>query len=190
MTTRSETGAARFGAGLLRHLRVGGVSSALYVWAYFATVHFIGPAQHVLLPASVMSLFFLPHGVRVLTAWLYGWRSVLYLLPGAMLCNLHFAGDRAFSPEILLGTAFSLVSAPFAFVAMRWLFPAWPLRVGVTPLRKVVLVGAVASVLNLSALTLTYGLVPMDMAVTLIGDIGGLALSLVIVWVVIRVVER
>ena len=30
-------------------------------------------------------------GVRVLSAWLYGWKSVAYLLPGAVLCNQHFA---------------------------------------------------------------------------------------------------
>ena len=73
----------------------------------------------MLFPSTIMSSLFLPHGVRVLAAWLYGWRSILFLLPGALLCNLHFAGDRAFDRDILFGTAASLIAAPLAFAIGR-----------------------------------------------------------------------
>ena len=40
---------------------------------------------------ATASLFFMPHGVRAIAAWLYGWRSVFILIPGtyaAISCGL------------------------------------------------------------------------------------------------------
>ena len=157
------------------------VISALYVWAYFVTAYLVAPLQSALLPSVVMSLLFLPHGVRVLAAWLYGWRSLAYLLPGAVLCNLHFAGQRAFAPDVLAGTLASLLAAPLAFLLLRAAFPRIALSVGRTRLPAILAVGLLASVLNLTALRAAFGLAPAEGAVILLGDTAGLLLSLAIV---------
>lgn len=188
--TRSDARSALSGAFFLRQFRLCGIVSALYVWAYFATIYLAGPVQQAILPTAVMSLVFLPHGVRVLAAWLYGWRSVTYLLLGAVLCNLHFAGDRALAPEVLAGTAVSLLSAPLALAALRRVAPGLAFRVGETPLRKIVVLGAVASVLNLSGLAVAYGLAPLELAVTLLGDMTGLLIALAILRGAIWAIER
>ena len=97
------------------------ILSAVYVWSYFMSASLVLPLQQAVFPGTVMSFLFLPHGVRVLAAWLYGWRAIPLLLPGALLCNLHFAGERAFDPDILFGTAASLMAAPLAFAIVRWI---------------------------------------------------------------------
>lgn len=177
----------------LFHARLMAVVSVIYVWSYFLTVSVVAPVQSMVLPATAMSVVFLPHGVRVLAAWMYGWRSVGYLLPGAMLCNLHFAGDRAFDPVILSGTLASLVSAPLAFAAVRRFWGRRGGRIATAPgetrLQTVLLVGAAASVLNLTGLQLAYGLAPAEGAVILVGDVTGLALSMLVVWATLRLLK-
>lgn len=172
------------------HAKLSAVVSAIYIWAYFGTVYVIAPVQSALLPSVVMSLLFFPHGVRVLTAWLYGWRSVAYLLPGAVLCNLHFAGERAFAPDVLLGTMASLAASPFAFWAVRRSLPQIDTTPGRTRQSTVVAVGFLASVLNLTALKAAYGLEPLEGVVIFIGDTSGLLASMLVVWGVVRVVGR
>jgi len=152
--------------------------SVLYVWTYFVTAYLVAPLQSALMPSVVMSILFLPHGIRVLAAWLYGWRSVAYLLPGAALCNLHFSPDRAFAPAVLTGTVASLVAAPLALVILRLAFPSIRLSPGTTGLAAMVVLGALASLLNLTALKLALSLDTAEGAVIFLGDTAGLILSL------------
>ena len=186
MTRNPDRGAARPGWDWKRPAKASLAVSAIYIWAYYLTVFLVLPLQQAALPGTVMCLLFFPHGVRVLTAWLFGWRSVPMLLPGALLCNLHFAGEQAFDPDVLFGTMASLVAAPLAFALLGRLVSG--LRLGVGHLRAgpLVAVGVVASIFNLMALRLAYGLGPHEGLVILIGDVGGLVMSLGILWLVLR----
>lgn len=58
-----------------------------FIAAYTMVAGFILPLQQILLPniTDMVSLMFLPHGVRVLAIWLLGWRGALYLIPSAYL---------------------------------------------------------------------------------------------------------
>ena len=166
--------------GMYRQLRIAGLVSLVYVWAYYTTMYFVPPLQEVLLPGTVMSLLFLPHGVRVLSAWLYGWRSVLYLLPGALLCNQHFAGARAWDAEILAGTMVSLIAAPLAITVLRRVLGEAAISVGAARVGGILIAGAAATTLNMTGLWLAYGLDPHEVVVTLLGDMGGLLAALLI----------
>jgi hypothetical protein len=190
MTERAERRAIAQPLGLLRHAQVAGVVSVIYIWSYFMTVNLVAPVQTALLPSVTMSLMFFPHGVRVLSAWIYGWRSFLYLLPGAMICNLHFAGDRALDPVILLGTFGSLIAAPLAFALIRQALPAVPLAVGRARLVAVFGAGFVASVFNLTFLRLAYGLDPLEGVVIFLGDTSGLLASALLLALVLRALSR
>jgi hypothetical protein len=57
--------------------------SFAYAVAYSLTLGFVAPLQQMLLPnvPSSIGLLFLPHGVRILSFYFYGWKAVLYLLP-------------------------------------------------------------------------------------------------------------
>lgn len=190
MTGRSD--ACKFSTfpGFPRQLGLCVAVSAIYIWAYFLMASVVQPLQEALFPATVMSILFLPHGVRVLTAWLYGWRSVLYLLPGALLCNLHFAGERAFDADILFGSAASLVAAPLAFSIGRHLGGTVSLRVGALRVPLLLAVGVVASVFNLLALRLAYGLKASEGVVILFGDTLGLVVALGILWLGLKLLAR
>ncbi len=190
MPGRSDGGVVSTRLGLPRQLALGFAISAIYIWTYFLMATVVLPLEQALLPSTVMSILFLPHGVRVLAAWLYGWRSVLYLLPGALLCNLHFAGARAFDAHILFGTAASLIAAPLAFSIGRWLGGAALLKVGAVRVPMLLAVGVAASVFNLLALRLAYGLNPTEGMVILIGDTLGLLASLGLLWAGLKVFAR
>lgn|GEM_PF-2863097 len=60
-------------------------------------------------------------GLIVLAAWLYGWKSIPYLLPGILLQ----AVMEGYGPSEMLGSAdghalLVTICAPFAFTTMRW----------------------------------------------------------------------
>ena len=75
------------------------------------------PIQNMAFPdySSHASLIFLPHGVRVIAAWLLGWRSVIALLPGVFLAYYYLAGASVFELSRLIGMAVAVVVAPFLF---------------------------------------------------------------------------
>ena len=190
MNGNSEPQAIAQGLRWQTHAKLGASVSALYVWSYFVTVSVITPLQVAVFPSFVMSLLFLPHGVRVLTAWMYGWRSVGYLLPGAVLCNLHFAGDRAFDGDILAGTLASLLAGPVAFAVVRRIVGPGAMTVGAARLQAVVAVGFLASMVNLISLKLAYGLSAAEGVVIFVGDTSGLLASVLIVWGTLRLLGR
>lgn len=172
------------------HLKIAIVVSVIYVWSYFMTVAVVAPIQGALLPSVLMSLLFLPHGVRVLSAWIYGWRSVWYLLPGAVGCHIHFLGSKALEPQMVVALFASLVASPLAFAVVRLAIGGAALKVGNARLQTVVLTGFLASFFNLSALKAIYGLPALEGAVIFVGDASGLIVSVMIVWTALRWAER
>ena len=61
--------------------------SFAFICAWALTLGFVTPIQQMLLPniSSSIGLLFLPHGVRILSFYFYGWKAVLYLLPANYL---------------------------------------------------------------------------------------------------------
>lgn len=54
------------------------IASGLYLAAFLVVFEVVTPLQSMFFPEfpSRASLLFLPHGIRVLTAWLLGWRAI------------------------------------------------------------------------------------------------------------------
>jgi len=69
------------------HLQNFLVVSVAYITAYSLVLGFVSPLQQILLSNVILevSLLFLPHGIRVLSFWFFGWRAAIYLLPAAYL---------------------------------------------------------------------------------------------------------
>ena len=63
------------------------IVSLAYITSYTLTNGFIVPLQSMLLPSytTTISLLFLPHGIRVLAAYYYGWKAFFYLIPSTYL---------------------------------------------------------------------------------------------------------
>jgi len=59
------------------------IISIAYIASYTLVVGFLSPLQHLIFPTftTSISLLFLPHGIRILAAYYYGWKSFFLLLP-------------------------------------------------------------------------------------------------------------
>ena len=57
--------------------------SIAYIASYTLVVGFFYPLQSLIFPTftSTISLLFLPHGIRILAAYYYGWKAFFLLLP-------------------------------------------------------------------------------------------------------------
>lgn len=65
------------------------VVTIAYLVAFALTTAVIAPIQSIYLSAvpPAISLLFLPHGVRILAAYFFGWHSILYLIPSGYLTH-------------------------------------------------------------------------------------------------------
>lgn len=90
--------------------------SIFYAMAFEAVFVVSDKLQQSVVPGIIYgSVLFFPHGVRVLAAYLFGWRSILYLLPISAV----YAG--------LGGDAATILEGLFWHWGASW--PAfWPLR--------------------------------------------------------------
>ncbi len=136
-------------------------------------------------PTASASLIFLPHGVRIIAAWLYGWRATIYILPGAYITHLaRIHDDHSLSLSDLLGPAFGVLCASLCFSGLACL--GHDLRFDAsnrTNWRDILLVGALASIINSAGTNLVYGNGLEVTAAYFIGDIlGMIAVMLVLMF--------
>ncbi len=169
------------------------IASSLYFLAVAFTFLIVIPVQNILFPeyASRASLLFLPHGVRVLSAWLMGWRAIPALLPGVIAAFVYVAGWDAFLPSRLAAMGVAVSIAPVTFFALRvagWnLFPS----VGRSPCWICILtVGAITSVLTSALTNLAFGTSAVEFVAYLIGDMSGLFFGLLALIYLFRFVDR
>ncbi|WP_170608390.1 hypothetical protein [Ruegeria arenilitoris] len=153
------------------------LASSAYVIASVLTFEMLMPLQNIFFPEypSHASLLFLPHGVRVLSAWLLGWRSIIALLPGVFLVFAMVGGWDVFLPSRLFAMAIAVATAPIVFYSCKWLGwdlfpnphqrPCWLCVMGV---------GIVTSFLVSGLTNLTFGSAAAEYIAFLIGDISGL----------------
>jgi len=95
--------------------------SFVYIITFSLTFGFIFPLQQLLLSgvSAKVGLLFLPHGVRVLTLYFYGWRGMLYLIPAGYLMFWISAGQTG---QSLMAPIVSLVGCYLGIQFVRLLF--------------------------------------------------------------------
>lgn len=165
------------------------VASAAYIIAFFLTFGALMPIQNLFFADfySSASLLFLPHGVRVLSAWLLGWRSSLALLPGVFFTYYYLAGSKVFLPSRVAGISIAVLVAPavFALIARFWRDirpsadrePCWPCVMGA---------GVAAAIIGGILTNLAFGSPPLDYFAFFIGDVAGLFFLMLILMFVFR----
>ncbi len=151
--------------------------SVAYVSAFLLTFEVLMPLQGLFFPEypSRASLLYLPHGVRILAAWLLGPRAIVALLPGVLFVFAYVAGWNTILPSRLIGIVVVLCVAPMAFEALKRLghdlyphpnrTPCWTCVMGI---------GVVTSAVSAGILNLLFGNGFEDYVAYLIGDISGL----------------
>ena len=125
----------------------------LYVLAYLVQVRAIGGLQRSVFDDSIsFTVLQLLHGVRVIAAWIFGWWSILMLLPcvGFIYLTLHMAG-LPITTERYVVSAVHIVSAPVCFAILRIVLPEDDRR-STREWRVVMLAGTLSAVFNALAL--------------------------------------
>lgn len=168
-------------------------ASLAYVVASFLTFEVLMPLQNAFFPEypSRASLLFLPHGVRVLAAWLLGWRAIFALLPGVFIVFAFLAGADVFTPSRLMAIVIAVTTAPAVFYLCKWmgwdLFPAahkrpcWICVMGV---------GVITSFLVSGLTNLAFGSATAEYIAYLIGDLSGLFFLMLGLYFAFRFMER
>lgn len=167
--------------------------SSAYFLAFATTFAVVMPVQDAVLPAfgNYASLLFLPHGVRVIAAWMYGWRSILFLAPGAILTHSYLYGSAGFSLDYMVAVFSGVVCAALGF----WLFARLGLdfridRSDRVNWRDVMLVGAAASIVNSVGTKIFFDNDLATASARLVGDVTGMVASIVILMLMFRAARR
>lgn len=166
--------------------------SGAYVAAFLLTFGLLMTIEERIAPqwANFTSLVFLPHGVRVLSAWLYRWRSVAFLMPGVAVGHLYLYGPTI-DPGLAAGWAVGVTCAPLAFSLLARLGMDLRLsRARRTHWRDILLVGGVASIFNSAFTTIAYGNDLSTMSARFVGDVMGTALCLALLMAGVRLRDR
>ena len=165
------------------HLTTFALLSAAYVIAYTVTSGFVYPIQTALLPevSEKTGLLFIPHGVRILAFYYYGWRAIVYLLPASYLMWLLTVYGSGIDvsiqqPLISLIACYLGVGLASVLVVMR------PSKPDLTAWKFLIFAGIIGSIFN--GLGLSIGQYQENMIENVIGyvigDVAGLLTSLLI----------
>ena len=96
------------------------IPSLAYIFGLLLTTHIVQPVQDWALGVEIFgSLLFFPHAVRVLTAWLYGWKSIFLLMPGVILGHYIMLGLPGFTSGAAIGMIAGLVIVPLTFECFK-----------------------------------------------------------------------
>ena len=128
-----------------------GLVMLLYFATYMAWYNLILPIEIYFVGnmSLIGSLIFLPHAVRVLSAWLLGPKSLFALVPAELLMHQFYASTEYQQGFTFLIPLFSSFSAVFAFELMRLMkLDVYPKMEGIIGWRSVMFAGALASVFN------------------------------------------
>jgi hypothetical protein len=175
------------------------IVSAITFLAYSVSFALVLPLERLATgrPELQAIVVYLPHGVKIIAAWMLGWWSLPFLLPVVILSNIVFVGDGALNTTDLALSVLTLVTAPLAFE----LFRLAGLDLGSLSGRRVrwralPLVGFVASVMNvvpvfvLAAGSAELSAVFSSMASFVLGDTLGVIVALLIAMLAFRWCRR
>lgn len=169
-----------------------------YVLSHGSTAWAVTPVQSLVLPEVTVfaSLMYLPHGVRVLATWAYGWKAIPALIAGAALSTYFFSPPDQIdflSPALLESLLIGAVCAFLAFELVR--LAGYNCYFGQSrklPWKGMIAIGTLSSVINSIGQTFIFsGLIGLGdirdvLLVYAIGDLVGLIVCMVLLMFVFR----
>lgn len=188
--------------GILLGSRGAAGKAMMVVLAYFlchgATAFLIVPIQINLLPdiTAFASLMYLPHGVRVLSTFFWGWKAVPVLFVAGVISDLAFApeGSHRFDdPVIYISILIGAASAFLGFEVLRALgLNYYSGQSRVLNWKQVVTAGIAASIVNSIGQSIVFSgrILPADGLATFmvyaIGDVVGLLVAMFMLMLIFR----
>nr|WP_272911452.1 hypothetical protein [Loktanella sp. M215] len=134
---------------------------------------------------------FLPHGVRVLSAWLLGWKAIPLLLPAAAFTHWLNFGWAGFTPLGVTGMMSGVVCAVMTFWALANAGMDFRITSGNRAnWRDILIAGLIASVINTSGMLLAFHHAALTSVGYFIGDVSGLFACMLILMLAFKVLRR
>ena len=175
-----------------------GISILVYLLTFVVWRYLILPLELSLTNENAIfaSFLFLPHAVRVLSAWLLGPKSLIAMIPAGVAVSLIGGASPSqgyeLTQEVILAT-FSASSAVMAFELMRFCkIDAYPKDEGIVSWRTILFGGVLASIINsLGSTWLKSGFfAPNELMEVIIrfilGDTLGLLFGMLIIMLIFR----
>ena len=169
-----------------------------YVLCHGLTAFVVTPVQSAVLPEITVfaSLIYLPHGVRVLATWAFGWKAIPALTIGAATSAWLFSPAEALGllESAVLESVFVGAVSVFAAFELVRLF-GYDFYAGHSRRlhwRGMIAIGALSSVINSIGQTLVFsGLIDLEkifgvLAIYAFGDLIGLILCMVALMFIFR----
>jgi len=187
---------------LEEHLVCIGLITAAYSVAMLFVNSVVVPIQNSLVPGvtSYAALLFPAHGIRVLSAWLFGWKSIPYLICATLSADILLTSQFAAANLQLAST--TLLTSSVAWVSLQILLvggikiEAGERHVSLSTWRLLLLVGFISSLLNSIGhnYILSGELLPehtfLTLATFVIGDTVGTAFCFVTLMILFRFFQR
>jgi hypothetical protein len=162
----------------------------LYFGSFSAVIFIVEPAQQLLESAGIFygNLIFLPHGIRILVVWLYGWWGALYLLPVIVLTTAVYSPELEITVSMMVLSATSVAAVVLSFLICRALgILSFAFEAATASWKELLLIGSMAAFLNA---VLHWLVLPnasrFDFSAIFIGDILGLLLMLILLMLTFR----
>ena len=175
-----------------------GISILVYLLTFVVWRYLILPLELSLTNENAIfaSFLFLPHAVRVLSAWLLGPKSLIAMIPAGVAVSLIGGASPSqgyeLIQEVILAT-FSASSAVMAFELMRFCkIDAYPKDEGIVSWRTILFGGVLASIINsLGSTWLKSGFfAPSELMEVItrfiLGDTLGLLFGMLIIMLIFR----
>jgi hypothetical protein len=173
------------------HLNNFVIVSIAFIVANSVTLGFVLPLQSLLLSGSQLEigLLFLPHGVRILAFYFYGWRAIFYMLPVSYLFMLLTNGIGANLDT--LSPVVSMIACYVGFVVGSVLITGQKKQLSFRMWKFFVVVGAISSLFNGIALSWLQhsGAEIISTLGYVIGDVAGLIACFIILMYAFRFVR-
>ena len=175
-----------------------GITALAYLLTFVVWRYLILPLEISLTNENAIfaSFLFLPHAVRVLSAWLLGPKSLIAMIPAGVAVSLIGGASPSqgyeLIQEVLLAT-FAASSAVMAFELMRFCkIDAYPKDEGIVSWRTIIFGGVLASIINsLGSTWLKSGYFDPTIIIEvitrfIIGDTLGLVSGMLILMIIFR----
>ena len=164
------------------------IVSIAFIVANSVTLGFVLPLQSLLLSGSQLEigLLFLPHGVRILAFYFFGWRAIFYMLPASYLFMLLTNGIEAHLD--VLSPVMSMIACYLGFVVGSVFITGQKKQLSLRMWKFFVVVGAISSLFNGIALSFLQhsGTEIIATIGYMIGDVAGLIACFIILMYAFR----
>jgi hypothetical protein len=131
-----------------------GITTLAYLVTFVVWRYLILPIEISLTSENAIfaSFLFLPHAVRVLSAWLLGPKSLIAMIPAGVAVSLISGASPPQGYELFLEVVLATFAASSAVIAFEFMrickIDAYPKDKGIVSWRTVIFGGALASIIN------------------------------------------